>query len=105
MAKTVLVICLIALWGAGGFQRGCTDATRSLTKLTYFDKRDMRNTVGFVPQKTYLRAPDTLSVPTTGRELWNGSDVVAERARFEKTFTNPQAADDSSIARGERKFM
>jgi mono/diheme cytochrome c family protein len=30
---------------------------------------------------------------------------VPERARLEKTFTNPQAADDSSIARGQRKFV
>jgi mono/diheme cytochrome c family protein len=104
MGKTLIILAFVAVWGGATLQRGCAQATGSLTKLMYVPKRDMRNTVAFVPQKTYLRAPDTLSVPTTGRELWNGNDVVAERARFEHTFTNPQAADDSSIARGERKF-
>jgi len=65
----------------------------------------MRKTVGIVPQKTYLLAPDTLSVPTTGRERWDANQALAERGRLEATFTNPQAANDSSIARGQRKFL
>jgi len=65
----------------------------------------MRKTVGIVPQKTYLLAPDTLSVPTTGRERWDANQALAERGRLEATFTNPRAADDSSIARGQRKFL
>ncbi len=91
----------------GVLERGCRDLKSSLTHLSYYPVRDMRTTVGFVPQQTYLKPPDSLSVPTTGREPWNPDPalIVAERTRLEKTFVNPQAADDSSIARGARKFM
>ncbi len=104
-AGALLVIGITAIWGSITFQHGCRDATHSLTALVYPDRRDMRRTVGFVPNKDYMAGPDSLSVPTTGRERWNANDVVNERARYEKTFTNPQAPDDSSIARGQRKFL
>lgn len=101
----VLVMGVMAVWGAVSANHGCRDMKRSLTVLTYPDRRDMRRTVGFVPNKDYMAGPDSLSVPTTGRERWNAADVVGERARYDKTFVNPQAPDDSSIARGARKFM
>jgi mono/diheme cytochrome c family protein len=104
---TLLVMGFIAVWGGASFSRGCQQAQGSLTHLTYFERRDMRNTVGFVPQKVFLQGPDSLSVPTTGRERWDNSTPeaeVAERARLEKTFVNPEPMSDSSVARGERKF-
>src|SRR5258706_163009 len=107
MLKALLIIAYVAILGGSVVQRGCTSARASLTHLAYFAKRDMRTSVSFIPQQTYLKAPDSLSVPTTGREPWNPDPAmaVAERTRLEKTFVNPQAADDSSIARGARKFM
>ena len=104
-AGVLLVVGVTAIWGTVTFQHGCRDATHSLTSLAYPSHRDMRNTVAFVPNKDYMAGPDSLSVPTTGRERWNANAVVNERARYEKTFVNPQAPDDSSIARGQRKFM
>ncbi len=107
MLKGVLLFAgFVALLGGSAFQRGCRDATDSVTKLAYAQRRDMRASVGFIPQQTYLKAPDSISVPTVGKELWNPDPAaaVAERSRLEKTFVNPQAADDSSVARGLRKF-
>ena len=52
--------------------------------------------------RPYLMPPDSLSVPTTGAS--DGTPIPADRAerdRLEKTFANPQAADDASIARGD----
>ena len=105
LKSLVLVLAVIAVWGGASIQRGCKDAQRSLTQLAYPPKRDMRTTVGIAPQKIYLSAPDSLSVPTRGRERWNEADAVAERDRLDRTFVNPQASDDSSLARGERKFL
>jgi mono/diheme cytochrome c family protein len=108
MLKGVLLILgFIAMLGGSVVERGCRDARQSVTHLAYFAKRDMRSTVGFIPQQTWLKAPDSSSVPSTGKELWNPDPAmaVAERARLEKSFTNPQAADDSSVVRGARKFM
>src|SRR3989442_7007099 len=103
----LLILGFVALLGGGVFERGCRDLKSSLTHLADFPKRDMRSTVGIVPQQTYLEPPDSLSVPTTGIEPWNPDPamVLAERTRLEKTFVNPQAPDDSSIARGQRKFI
>ena len=107
LKSVVLILGVIATLGGSVFDRGCRDLKSSATHLPYYAKRDMRTSVGFIPQQTYLKAPDSLSVPTTGKELWNPDPAaaVAERTRLEKTFVNPQAADDSSIARGARKFL
>ena len=108
MLKGLLVLVgFYAVIGGSIVQRGCHELQGSLTHLAYFSKRDMRTQVGFIPQQTYLKGPDSISVPVSGKELWdeNPAAAAAERARLEKTFSNPQAADDSSIARGERKFM
>src|SRR6266508_4340055 len=102
---TLVVVAVIAVWGGASVERGCRDATRSLTNLAYPAKRDMRNAVNVLPQKTYLAAPDSVSVPTVGRERWDERQDAAERQRLDKTFVNPQAADDSSIARGARKYL
>ena len=105
MGKVALVaIAFFAIWGGATFQRGCHDARLSLTHLTYWDKRDMRTTVAIVPQKRYLMAPDSLSVPVTGEERWNSRNEQAERERLDKTFSVPTPSDTASIARGELKF-
>ena len=61
--------------------------------------RDMRHTVGLeCRRRSCLQAPDSLSVPTTGREQWDISTPrrSAERARLDKTFVNPSRLSDSS---------
>ena len=108
MVKSILLVMgFVAMLGGAVFERGCRDLKSSLTHLPYYKTRDMRTSIMLVPQHTYLKAPDSLSVPVGGRELWNTAPGMeaSERARLDKTFTNPQAADDSSIARGARKFM
>ncbi len=108
MVKSILLVMgFVAMLGGTVFERGCRDLKSSLTHLPYYKTRDMRTSVVLVPQQTYLKAPDSVSVPVGGRELWNTAPGMeaSERARLDKTFTNPQAADDSSIARGARKFM
>ena len=105
MGKLALVgIAFVAIWGGATLQRGCHDATLSLTHLAYWDKRDMRHTVVIEPQKMFLMAPDSMSVPVTGEERWNPRNEQAERERLDKTFTVPTPSDSASIARGELKF-
>jgi mono/diheme cytochrome c family protein len=96
---TLVVLAVVALLTSWTFQQGCKDATQSAVHWSYFAKRDMRRTVAMIPQKGQMTAPDTGSVPTVGRELFYDRDVEAAK------FVNPQAPDDSSIARGARKFM
>ncbi len=99
-AATVLILAVIAMFTGISAQQGCRDAWQSATHLPYFPKRDMRRTVALIPQKGIAPlAPDTGSVPVQGREIFYDRDVEAAR------FKNPQAPDDSSIARGQRKFM
>jgi len=103
----LLLVGFYAVIGGTVVQRGCRDVKGAFTHIEYFSKRDMRTQVGLVPQQTYLTGPDSISVPVSGKELWNPDPAVAaaERARLEKSFANPQASDDSSVARGQRKFM
>src|SRR5204863_7499417 len=105
LKSTVLLLGFLAIWGGATMQRGCRDAQRAFWPLSYPDKRDMRRSVSLAPQKIWLRAPDSMSVPTIGRERWNVNADAAERQRLDKTFVNPVASDDSSIARGARQYM
>ena len=98
-ALMILALLFVAMFAGISAQRGCQDAWQSATHLPYYPIRDMRRTVALIPQKTMMMAPDTGSVPTRGREIFYDRDVEAAR------FVNPQAPDDSSIARGQRKFM
>ena len=66
----------------------------------------MRRTVAIMPQKVSLRAPDSLSVPITGKE-WapDQNELMANRDKAAARFTDTVvASDDSSVARGERVF-
>ncbi len=98
-AVALLVLAGVAMFTSISVQRGCKDATQSATHLAYFPIRDMRRSVALIPQKGQMMAPDTGSVPTVGRER------VLDRELEAAHFVSPQAADDSSIARGQRKFM
>jgi mono/diheme cytochrome c family protein len=95
----LLVVAVIAMVSSWTVQQGCRDVQSSWTHLAYFPKRDMRSTVVLWPQREMMRPPDSLSVPITGKE------VARSREEVEATFKNPVAADDSSIARGYRKFQ
>ena len=97
-ALLLLAVGVVAMFGGISAQRGCQDAWQSATRLAYYPKRDMRRTVALIPQKSVVMVPDTGSVPTRGREMFLDRDAEALR------FVNPQAPDDSSIARGKRKF-
>jgi len=105
MPKALLALGFLLVWGGAAVQRGCQDVNRAFTHLSYWNYRDMRHSINIAPQKIYLQAPDSLSVPTVGREMWDVNQDAAERQRLDKSFVNPQASDDSSIARGARKYM
>jgi hypothetical protein len=95
-----LVAVVMVLFSVGQVRQGARDTWRSLTRLEYPVKRDMRHSVVINPQKTVNRVPDERSVPVTGREYILDREVLAA------TLVNPTpAADrDSAIARGERKY-
>ena len=82
-------------------QVGCKRAVETFTHLRYYKYRDMRTSVVVAPQKEVMRAPDDASIPLGGRDV-AGEDPPYERNQHR---VNPTTASDSSIARGERKFM
>ena len=97
---------LVSLVFSFSSQSGCKDLGKALTHLNYYPIRDMRTTVALDPARGFLRDPDTTAIPTTGIERPLAGLAVSpeERDAFAAKFANPQAADDSSIARGLRKF-
>jgi mono/diheme cytochrome c family protein len=97
----LVLLGVLTLFTASTMQQGCQDLTRSATHLSYYPIRDMRTTIAILPQKVVTRAPDDASIPIGGRDL-AGEDPPYER---NQNRVNPIAADDSSLARGERKFM
>jgi mono/diheme cytochrome c family protein len=92
-------IAVIAIMGALSTQQGCQDVKKAWTHLAYYPIRDMRTTVVIAPQREMMIAPDSLSVPVGGK------DWQTERAVLEVTFHNPEPMSDSSVARGQRKFL
>ena len=107
MLKPILVVAVIAVaaWAGATTNRGCHDARTSLTQLRYSPIRDMRRTVALLPQKGWLKPPDSLSVPVEGREwMPETNQLMANRGAIAARFVNPVAADDSSLARGGRLF-
>ena len=103
----LLGVALVSLVFSFSVQQGCKDLKRSTTHLSYYPIRDMRTTVVLDPARGFLRDPDTTAIPTGGvdRPLAGAALITPEeRDAFAATFVNPQAADDSSIARGARKF-
>jgi len=104
MLKGALV-GLLVLATIGPQFKGCDDLKKSVTRLEYYQKRDMRSTVAIVPQKTLLLTPDSLSVPVGGRpDMLTQAALLQDRVGATAKLVNPTAADQASIARGERSF-
>ena len=106
MLKLGLVgVLLVTLAAGAGLKGGCHDLKRSLLDLTYGPNRDMRRTVVLNPQKVATRAPDSLSVPITGRiDVLKPGSFELDRVQATAGLRNPVALDDSALARGERIF-
>ncbi|MBI1798331.1 MAG: cytochrome c [Candidatus Eisenbacteria bacterium] len=107
----VVIVGALMLMAASTARQGCKDVKNAWTHLDYYPIRDMRRTVVLNPQKVSTRPPDTLSVPVGGRDLYadymrnpdhNASDLAAMLA--ERVTDPTEGANDSSLARGERKF-
>lgn len=96
-----------AATGVGAtMNHGCQDVKAAFTKLAYAHTRDMRRTVAITPNKVSLRAPDSLSVTTNGREAMPDPNVLmANRDQIAARHVDATVADDASIARGERSFQ
>jgi mono/diheme cytochrome c family protein len=101
IALGVLGIGILTIFTATTAQQGCQDAWHSATHWSYSPKRDMRASIVVAPQKVVMRAPDDASIPIGGRDI-AGEDPPYDKNQFR---VNPVEASDSSIARGERKFM
>jgi mono/diheme cytochrome c family protein len=98
-AAGALALFVLTLMTAGTVQQGCQDVKNSWLHLAYYPKRDMRSSVALLAQRGFYRGPDSVSVPVTGRDYETNRDILAAK------LTNPVAPTDSSIARGQRKFM
>jgi len=94
----VLAVAVIAMLGSPSVKGGIESVVVSFTHILYPTIRAMRSTVALLPTRGFYRLPDSTSVPVTGK------DVTHDRDRLERTFVNPQAPDEASVARGEAKF-
>jgi mono/diheme cytochrome c family protein len=99
-----IVGVLLLVFSIGGVRKGLDDAFRSLTHLNYYEYRDMRRSVALIPMHKVMMAPSPESVPTTGKERTYGLESIELATKLGETLQNPVAADDSSMARGARKF-
>ncbi len=107
MLRSRLLIAFLALWSVS-FQQGCNDLKKSLTHLTYYPIRDMRQTVVIDPQRKDptnarwmpFRGPDSLSVPTIGRDRWLADPPYDEAGAH---LVAPPS-DDASVTRGDTLF-
>src|SRR5215471_2920673 len=65
------LFAVLMLMTATTAQQGCQDVKQSWVHLNYYDVRDMRRTIVLNPQKVATLSPDTLAVPTVGRDVDN----------------------------------
>src|SRR6185503_7611504 len=98
------IAIFMVMTNIGSIANGVRDATVALTHLTYWPIRDMRTSVGFVPQHKAMLAPPEGSVPRSGKERTYGLEGIELAERNAATLVNPIASDDSSVSRGEQKF-
>jgi mono/diheme cytochrome c family protein len=100
------IAVLATIFSLGTVQQGLKDLKVAWTHWAYHDIRDMRRSVALMPQKVSNRAPDSLTVPTTGwGDRLNEDALMADREAATKGLVNPVASDDSSIARGSRIYI
>jgi mono/diheme cytochrome c family protein len=100
MLKLLFWIGILALWSSS-FQQGCQDAKKAVTHLTYYPTRDMRQTIAIDPQRTTWGAPDSLSVPTIGRDAYVNDTAPYDVAA--KLLLAPPTSE-ASEARGDSLF-
>ena len=116
MPKNALIVTLmlavLAIMGAATAEQGWKDVKQAWTKWDYYPIRDMRRTVVVNPQKVAMLAPDSLAIPVQGRDLENDylknpdHNAVDLATRLGDQLKDPtEGATDSSVARGERKFL
>jgi mono/diheme cytochrome c family protein len=105
MAKALLASMVAAVVAFGPQFHGCRDAMTALTHLTYYPHKDMRTTVAPVPQQVVLLAPDSASVPVTGRpDHLDEQRLIADRIGATAALRNPVPASAASVQGGEREF-
>ena len=109
MLRPVAVLGLLALWSVS-FQQGCDDLKRSVTHFRYYPIRDMRQTVAPGPQRmiwserepvVWGGVPDSLSVPTIGRDVYD-TDTAPYDVAAPKLVAPPST--DASVAHGDTLF-
>lgn len=100
MLRTLALLGLLALWSAS-FQQGCKDVKQSVTHWRYYPIRDMRQSIAILPQRTTWGAPDSLSVPTIGRDPYP-DDIAPYDVAAPKMIAPPST--DASVARGDSLF-
>ena len=108
MLRPALLTAVIALWSVS-FQQGCQDVTKSLTHWSYYPIRDMRQTVVIDPQRydptngkwVTFRGPDSLAVPTIGRDRFVGEPPYEEASARIK---DPFEVTEASVVRGDTLF-
>jgi mono/diheme cytochrome c family protein len=100
MLKPIAFLALLALWSAS-FQQGCEDAKKSVSHLAYYPVRDMRHTVAVGTQRTTWGAPDSLTVPTRGRDPYFDDPAPYDVAGV-KMVAPPST--DATVALGDSLF-
>ena len=100
MPKYLALVAVLALWSPS-YQQGCKDVKKAVTHLSYYPIRDMRQTIAIDPQRTTWGAPDSLTVPTIGRDPY--VDDIAPYDVASKKLVAP-ASSLQSVAHGDSLF-
>ena len=104
-ALAVLVGVVMVIFSLGTFHQGIEDAKQAITTFKYYPYRDMRRSIVPWPNHTVTRPPDPESVPITGKELSYGLEGIDLATKLGAQLKSPITVDDSTIARGHRKFL
>jgi mono/diheme cytochrome c family protein len=99
----LLLVGVLIISTPQALQHGCRDTKQSFVSVpySYYGTRDMRHSVALMPQKGFLRLPDSSSVPVQGRE------PVFDRESPPGWLVNPVPPErrETSAQRGEIKFQ
>jgi S-disulfanyl-L-cysteine oxidoreductase SoxD len=90
----VVLLSIATMMSPTSPSTGCQRAFKAHTDLAYPKNRDMRTSIALLSQRGWYRAPDSASVPVTGRE------VLGDPVTFDASWVNSTPRDAESIARG-----
>jgi mono/diheme cytochrome c family protein len=109
MLRGRILLGVIALWSVSAHQ-GCQDLKKSLTHLSYYPIRDMRQTIAIDPQRRdfndpkwqTFNGPDSLAVPTIDVDRWVADAPYTDVEKH--VFMPAEPNEAAAVVRGDTLF-